>query len=1554
MGARSKSPKKPRSRSAGAKSTRGRGKRGDSKSKSAKAKRGSKSKSAKRGGSKAKPRSKSAAASKTKSRGRGRASRTFKLKPVPFNKLSVSDQDFIVNQLKAQKCLPGVSCSNTDVYCNSTLKPLIRRVLKIDPDNLKREQMCKLLFEYRNLNSQIINARRGQSALRKRIREKSSEATDLKSAKARMASMKNKEIRNLNDNIELIQREKAKLRRALSSGEKTKDEIDKLTTRLARRNAVIKQLRLERKDIMSTPSPDDVVLKHTIAQLEARNTELVEKLAEQQHIEDQVQVVQEQKHIVEEERAPLVSSLAQKESALHEIEQEKFALEDRLMDLQREEEERSVDIIVTRDERMQRSSQENEIKHEIERKKKILKILKARNSKQDPEYYILHINRLEKVIRDKNEEVEEVERKIKELEKLFSTRQDISIEVVQDLKDELEDAFRIRNNIKSKMIGLNTEVESLRQGRSKFVEEIADLQRVIRELTERARRASGLETELHERAEDTANLKILQDRYKKIEEEHRVLRNEFEIVKGDASKKAEEINQKDAVIRELNTTETRLKEAANTANAEVSSLKAETANLQHKEYTIRGRTVRSGELQGAINKLDKEMGELETQKSNLYNTFGGKSNVDAAFANSSEYALTSLEDIKSLEYALQTMNLYENALEDILVEIGDENIMEFLRLIKVDISKSVKKSQDTGTSVEAALNAYRSPGDVYGSDNYYAVTVNFEGDYGEGEGDYNYDPHEKAQSKMEKLVAAAKGYSDSISGLQSRSANFSSELSSIIAPIKGSTSTTALVTNVKTGIKAFMAKKYADSEDTRAMVDKHHVELAEQSEDYAKQLGELNAKFEAAETARNAAEATIADEVERRRVEQATAETGRLASAEAAVPVPEPELEVECKEELAYLRSNLSTIKDMESVYVKKVQFILGRQASGNIRGANVIADVEKSAGVFNSIMVAFNELRNIQNAVNTIDDLLKSPNPDCVKVRAQHGTIVPLLDTLPEDVRFNILSLFEDVAGIGRVYIRMLGSKGKGGSGAEIAYPAEIKGKTVGGNMIIFDQARANANKPTLYEFGPYTKVFHNDYETLNPRLGRTKSRPTTNLSVYEDSIESITKDNVDRVVNKGTYSNDPYNIITMVYGQSGAGKTYTLNGSGRGGEEGIMYLSLNTVIEGCKNAGVSLEIESAFLQLFLTYEGDDCGLGQHIDFYNTPSESALVGTQYASTGLVIKDGDEKSTFGAFFTNDNKVKINTGTGTAYTYFHGNNDIVLDKSGATVFEPLPTGNLQESLQTKLASVNRMRPTRSTVANPESSRSHLFSIFKLKIDGGKPFLMTFVDLGGNENTSSTNTGGQGTVCEGRMINASLIGIRSYLQRYAAGFSKAHIMTASEDIEEVYQSLSYNITLSGGKDIIPIANTEPGRKALFNGKIKGLKAGNENTIAKIFFMLNTIVGIDSQTQHNRTKVALFLHIRSLLTGNEHLDAMIRSTTGIAPEIHLGGAVGSTGIKPAPGTLHLGAMILGETPKSTTATKLIKPPTLPPKPGGGVQGTTPRTPVAAKPVITPRPGN
>ena len=101
-------------------------------------------------------------------------------KPVPFSKLSISDKEFIVKELNASRCLPKFNPVKYDVFPRKQLLPIVKRVTGVkDIDRFSRSQLCDLLFEYRDINRDLINADKQLGKLNQQLRHKEQELKQL-------------------------------------------------------------------------------------------------------------------------------------------------------------------------------------------------------------------------------------------------------------------------------------------------------------------------------------------------------------------------------------------------------------------------------------------------------------------------------------------------------------------------------------------------------------------------------------------------------------------------------------------------------------------------------------------------------------------------------------------------------------------------------------------------------------------------------------------------------------------------------------------------------------------------------------------------------------------------------------------------------------------------------------------------------------------------------------------------------------------------------------------------------------------------------------------------------------------------------------------------------------------------------------------------------------------------------------------------------------------------------------------------------------------------------
>lgn len=1472
--------------------------------------------------------SKSAAASKGKPRS--------SLKPVAFNKLSLADQDFIVNQLKPQKCLPGVSCRNEEVFCNKTLKPIIRRVLKIDPKNLTRDQMCDLLFEYRKLNQEIISARQKQSRLRTRLREKEEEREDLKRAKCRIAAQKNKDIRALNEQIAQLERDNRKLMREIKKSAGNQQEVDKLTKSLERRDKALRELRAERKRFIDAPTVNEVALKHAEKQIANREKEIKAVAAEEDHIKKEIVHVEVQKAKLEQEVQPVQEDLSSKEAELNQIERNRYALEERLEQLEREMEEKEVELRVAQFDKEQRPSKQQELRDEIERKKKILQILRAKRDKQDPEYYILHINRLEKVIRDKNNVIEESERRIKEIEKVFENQEKLAVEVVMDLKQELENAFRVRNNARSKLLAVETELESIRSENFGLLDQVGQMEREIRELKREAVKVAGLEQQVRDSEDAVTHVIKLREEVNSLDQKLNNANAAKQSLEGEYNRSQAEVAEKGRRINDLDDQVKKLQASLNRIKGEKEGLQTEKENLQRKTISIRNQTYSISDdasidrIRAQIKALEDEIDKEKRKERELIDEIG---NLYTEMKDSpKKYGILSNVDLAKLYRELYYREVLASELEKMLKTIVDGTTDE---KNMVDAAIAAMKT--------AALSDAYSSDDVFASDPYYSLS------YGGDPYDPTNDSNRTGKSIAEKLTTKA-------ASLPSSSVSRVGDIN--LYPLNAYKSDAENALKKSSGkvseLSGVIGRLLADKVKIKELITRSNQSSNDRVKDLETKLKEAETKVGQAESARSNAEAALAAaqaaaqaEVDKALADAAEAiaqaQANTAPPAQVVQPVVAPQPISRCEKEIQQLTQDIRVFKEAESVYIQKINIILDRYNSKNIRGAGVIRDVETSKPEFESIKSAFNSISDYARTLTKIEKLLNSK--DCNTIVPivndfngseskgySYDTVRRIADELNKDVRNKILTLFEDVVGIGRVYIRMLGKETPNKNNIDdftrtTEYAkAQINQGKVTDNFIHIKQS-VILNSPTEKDlvFGPFTKVFHNDYETRNYLTGTTNWRPTTNTAVYEDSISEVVKTNANLL-----RTSQPYNIIVLAYGQSGSGKTFTLNGGGS--QKGIVEQTLSSIIECCDDKS-KLKIEAGFVQLYLDYLTSGATGGKlNAEFYSTPPYDISKMKPMFKDNRLKLENDDATKFDNIFTDKYKLKMNISN---LTY-----DLRTDDGD--IFSSLDISNddWRASLSKKLDDVNKMRPTRSTTANKESSRSHLFSIFKIEYES-KSFLATFVDLGGNENAKNiTATVATARVMEGQMINDSLIGIRSYLQRYGKGYNKTKIMLAKEieknrngkaitpegylaDDPSVIgaRTSDYKIELTPPVDNedLPRYINERNLSSLMGDKIIGVQTGMMGTlISKVFMLFNTITDIDKQssedTSVNRTKVALYLHVHShkvVAKQNSNnrdaveLNSKIETTTGVAPISNERNAA-----LPAPGTLHLGSMIL-ETP-------------------------------------------
>ena len=360
-------------------------------------------------------------------------------------------------------------------------------------------------------------------------------------------------------------------------------------------------------------------------------------------------------------------------------------------------------------------------------------------------------------------------------------------------------------------------------------------------------------------------------------------------------------------------------------------------------------------------------------------------------------------------------------------------------------------------------------------------------------------------------------------------------------------------------------------------------------------------------------------------------------------------------------------------------------------------------------------------------DSLVKSNTKDCNSYKDVLDELVGLefkLKDLDSTVNYD----YEDAKGIGRVYIRCK-NRSKGG-----VYAIKQSGYNVQLNHALCSTKGNNV-------FGQFTGVFDHDMTTEQ---------------IYKSEFKDLVKKSFDPV--KG------FDITIFAYGQSGAGKTYTLIGDPNKGVPGLIDYVLTDIIN------------------------------------DRPSRIDLSAVQIYRGNLYNSLHSYKQKVQNVITNDNT--------TEFSYIQESR---IDSDTKPFNKPLQSEELQKLIsptyreiqdinayKRNLQIITDLRPTRATQMNPESSRSHLFMTFRI-VFGNTMRKITFVDLAGNEKFWGKTNERTTSYFEGQYIVQTLSMLKEYLKNYANGIKIVPDPSANAK-NTMYNMLQYLINSNVNSDAL----------------------------------------------------------------------------------------------------------------------------------------------------------
>ena len=271
------------------------------------------------------------------------------------------------------------------------------------------------------------------------------------------------------------------------------------------------------------------------------------------------------------------------------------------------------------------------------------------------------------------------------------------------------------------------------------------------------------------------------------------------------------------------------------------------------------------------------------------------------------------------------------------------------------------------------------------------------------------------------------------------------------------------------------------------------------------------------------------------------------------------------------------------------------------------------------------------------------------------------------------------------------------------------------------------------------------------SPKFKKVFDENSTTATIYTEL-----EPQVNRAIDLG------FNMVVMGYGQSGSGKTYTVLGDEK--NNGLLYYTLKTLLDKkCK-------INYSIIQYYLK---------KNYDIISMSERSNRV------FRYILKPNDPR---------DEKFDTKGGDDiTSKVFPIMENDTYHPEAENT----RPMSNISD-LRDILEMIRVNRFTRSTKLNNESSRSHLFVKLYVTTPDGINFVITFIDLAGNE--KAIEDAGDKSILrarEGLSIIEALGDMRPMFSLYAKGeLPPDHKTTTSREFGDLF----LRVLDPGNKEII----------------------------------------------------------------------------------------------------------------------------------------------------------
>jgi hypothetical protein len=326
------------------------------------------------------------------------------------------------------------------------------------------------------------------------------------------------------------------------------------------------------------------------------------------------------------------------------------------------------------------------------------------------------------------------------------------------------------------------------------------------------------------------------------------------------------------------------------------------------------------------------------------------------------------------------------------------------------------------------------------------------------------------------------------------------------------------------------------------------------------------------------------------------------------------------------------------------------------------------------------NQFKKIKDSIDKLDlaELISKDynKDDCDKI----NTIFKIWNDNQKTFNNNLLDLInlnEDIGGAVRIYIRIK--------------PTKESEQTA--NIEIFDDSHSltvTCNNKSK-EYGRFYQVFPPEFTNKDVFRGEQ----TENDDIRKLELNSDVK------IGEGLYNTfkqveSGYSIVLFGYGVSGSGKSYSLLGDQSTNAPGLIHYGLAN-LNGINN----ISIDNIF-ELYV-HDAKPNIKAVRGDIINLSSELPIILKEITNNKVIEYNHYTKNETSEFNSNVNVKNINI------------NDI---------------NTLTYSLEQYRIEKKRIKQTPN---NPNSSRSHLFIIFKITFDTGKIGYITIIDAGGKEST-----------------------------------------------------------------------------------------------------------------------------------------------------------------------------------------------------------------------------